>query len=289
MTPRMRVRGWLPPIVAVASCLWARNICEIDEPPPLSNATWLHPEGIAIVFRSLVTDEECKVLVTLAAEAGFAPSTVFEKSQVVSDARTAKTSFVLTGYWRSKTHAAVAARIVRHFAMLPSEARRIAAGGSELTEAHLEDLQSTQYDPGDAYRHHVDGEGQKCCSSDEQFAGDSEDPDAGGCRMHTALLYCTTNPSVDGGATSFLFPDGTSVSVSPERDSVVMFPADIWHASEPLQRGKKQIFNFWALCKPEAKWSYYVEGALDRMVDAIGRLQLEAWLDVDLIPLRKSR
>jgi hypothetical protein len=282
----MRWRTWLPSIVVVGLGLLARHLCKYANEASLSEALWLHPEGIVALLPGLVSEKECAALAVLATDAGFAASTVIEETQTVSDARHAKTAFVLTGYWKSRTHASVAARIVRHFALLPSEARRIAAGGSALTDAHLEDLQSTQYGAGGAYRQHVDGDGaEHCMSSAERCAGDDA---MQGCRMHTALLYCTTNPSEGGGATSFLFHDNTSVRVLPQLGSVVMFPADVWHASERLHHGEKQIFNFWALCKPESWWSYYAKGAVDRLVDAVGRQQLEAWLDVDLVPFRKS-
>lgn len=73
----------------------------------------------------------------------------------------------------------------------------------------------------------------------------------------------------------------------PRRGNVVLFPADVRHASETLSRGEKVVFNVWALCRPEPAWSYYVAGAVDLLVEGVGRERLEHWLDVDLPPLRK--
>lgn len=245
----------------------------------------LHPDGRALLAKGLVSDAECDHLQMLANRSGYRPSTVQETQRVTVEVRAASTAYLLTGFWRTSVQAAVATRLIRAFSLLPSEMHRVRFGGEALSVANLEDFQSARYEEGEGYHMHVDGSGPAECSASS--AACSSAVDGEGCRMVTALIYCSTLRREDGGATLFHFDDGSSARVVPKRGNVALFPADSWHASETLLRGEKVVFNVWALCRPEPAWSYYIAGAIDGLVDAVGRDRLEQLLDADLPPLRK--
>ena len=87
------------------------------------------------------------------------------------------------------------------------------------------------------YHMHVDGSGPAACSASNAACSSVVDGD--GCRLLTALIYCSTLRREDGGATRFDFDDGSSARVVPRRGNVVLFPADVRHAIETLSRGEK--------------------------------------------------
>jgi prolyl 4-hydroxylase len=182
--------------------------------------------GIAIC-ENVLSEQECRQLLTYAQECGLQPSTVVEEQAGLAVSHPERTS---AGVMFSRGQTALIARVEARLARLTQWAAERGEG-----------LQILHYAPGQEYRPHFDAF-PKGPAGDRHMAN-------GGQRVSTVLVYLRSPEA--GGATWF---PNLGLTLRPQPGTAIMFhnvdhrgerATLALHAGEPVEKGDKVVLTYW--------------------------------------------